>query len=849
MNIGEIALVGVAVGVVALCGCGISSEMDKDGTRMDSPPVNPEIWPAIESPVGLELGIEGRIDELLASMSVEDKVGQVIQGEIRHLEPEDVGKYRLGSVLNGGGVQPYGKKWATVDDWLALADAFWEASMDTSDGGLAIPVIWGTDAVHGHTNVYGATAFPQNIGLGATRNPQLIHEIGRITALEIAVSGIDWDFSPTVAVVRDDRWGRAYESWSEDPEIARAYAGEMIRGLQGDAGSEEFLGGDRVVACSKHFLGDGGTEDGVDRADNLSTEAELRDIHGPGYFSALEAGVQTVMASFSSWQGLKMHGNEGLLTDVLKGQMGFDGFVVGDWNGHADVNGCSSKSCPEAFNAGVDMFMVPEDWKALRKNTIKQVESGEIPMERLDDAVRRILRVKMRAGLFDKGKPSSRPLAGRADLLGSREHRAVARQAVRESLVLLKNNGGLLPLDRKQTVLVAGDGADNIGKQCGGWTLTWQGTGTTNQDFPNGSSIWDGIRTVVEEGGGTAILSADGSFDTLPDVAVVVFGEEPYAEFQGDRETLDYGFSRPDDLKMLTRLEEAGIPIVSVFLSGRPMWVNPELNASDAFVAAWLPGSEGDGVAEVIFRAADGTVNHDFKGRLAHSWPKIAVQPDLNVGASGYDPLFAYGFGLTYEDEVKLAELSEDPGAAIADSSRTVYFRGGPVPPWQLYVGDPRHWAVKAFGGNATTWDRDNLVVTAVDRNLQEDARAARWAGYEVAQVYLEAAQTVDLTNEAADCMVLAFDVLVEEPPSQPVWAAMRCGADCEGRVDITEPLNQSAVGEWRTMRLQLRHFANAGADLGHVTTPFMLATEGSLALRFSDVRLEPAGEGSEPCQ
>jgi beta-glucosidase len=522
--------------------------------------------------------------------------------------------------------------------------------------------------------------------------------------------------------------------------------------------------------------------------------------------------------------------------------------VVGDWNGHADVEGCSAKSCPAAFNAGIDMFMAPEDWKKLRANTIDQVQSGEIPMERLDDAVRRILRVKMRAGLFDKGKPSSRPLAGKTELLGSPEHRAVARRAVRESLVLLKNNGGLLPLERKQTVLVAGDGADNIGKQCGGWTLTWQGTGTTNEDFPGGSSIWGGVKEIVEGAGGTAVLSEDGSFSAKPDVAIVVFGEEPYAEFQGDRETLDYGFSRPKDLELLKGLQEAGIPVVSVFLSGRPLWVNPELNASDAFVAAWLPGSQGDGVAEVIFRAAGGAVEHDFTGKLAHSWPKTAVDGALNVGETGYDPLFAYGFGLTYADAPDLAVLPEDPGGAIPDLSRTVYFRGGPVAPWRLYVGDEHNWAVTTVGGNASTWDRDNLVVTAVDRELQEDARDARWAGYDLAMLYLEAAREVDLTAEAERCMTLAFDVMVEEAPSAPVFAVMRCGENCEGKIDITEALAQSTIGEWRTMKLRLRHFSDAGADLSHITTPFLLATEGTLALRFAEVRLEPAGVDA-PCE
>jgi beta-glucosidase len=846
MDCDGLAAIGLAVGFVVVCGCGLSNYADRGADEVEAPTVHPESWPAIESPLPIDTEMEVRIDDLLARMSIEDKVGQVIQGEIRHLDPDDVRNYRLGSVLNGGGVQPFGKKWAAVDDWLALADAFWEASMDASEGGVAIPVIWGTDAVHGHTNVLGATVFPQNIGLGATRDPELIREIGRVTAVEMAVTGLDWTFAPTVAVVRDDRWGRSYESWSEDPEIARAYAGAMVRGLQGDPSSDDFLGADHVVACAKHFLGDGGTENGVDRADNRSTEAELRDIHGAGYFAALDAGVQTVMASFSSWQGFKMHGNKGLLTDVLKGQLGFDGFVVGDWNGHADVEGCSAKSCPAAFNAGIDMFMAPEDWRKLRANTIDQVQSGKIPMERLDDAVRRILRVKMRAGLFEYGKPSSRPLAGKTELLGSPEHRAVARQAVRESLVLLKNNGALLPLERKQMVLVAGDGADNIGKQCGGWTLTWQGTGTTNEDFPGGSSIWDGIKEVVEGAGGTAVLSEDGSFGVKPDVAIVVFGEEPYAEFQGDRETLDYGFSRPKDFELLKTLREAGVSVVSIFLSGRPMWVNPELNASDAFVAAWLPGSEGDGVAEVIFRAADGAVEHDFTGKLTHSWPKTAVHGALNVGDEDYDPLFAYGYGLSYADAGDLAVLPDDPGGVIPDLSRTVYFRGGPVAPWRLYVGDEHNWAVKTAGGKASTWDRDNLVVTAVDRERQEDARSARWAGYDLAVLYLEAAHEVDLNAEASAGVLLAFDLMVEEPPSAPVYVTMRCGDTCEGRIDITETLVGGTIGKWRTITLHLQQFADAGADLGHVTTPFLLATEGTLAIRFANVRLESASERVE---
>lgn len=839
MKLTWVIVAGVVAGVCALCGCASGRGGAGGGAGVSGSAVHPELWPEVEGPVGLDPAIEDAVDDLLERMPLEDKVGQIIQGEIRHLTPEDVRRYRLGSVLNGGGVQPFDRRWASVDEWLALADAFWEASMDTSYGGLAIPVIWGADAVHGHAGVHGATVFPHNIGLGAARDPELLREIGRITAVEMAVTGLDWTFGPTLAVARDDRWGRTYESWSEDPEIVRAYAAAMVEGLQGVAGSEAFLGADRVVACAKHFLGDGGTAGGVDRGDNLATEAELRDIHGAGYVAAIAAGTQTVMASFSSWQGERMHGSRELLTDVLKTRMGFDGVVVGDWNGHADVPGCSNASCPQAFNAGIDLFMVPEDWRALLENTIEQVASGAILMDRLDDAVRRILRVKMRAGLFERGRPSSRPLAGRSELLGSPEHRAVARRAVRESLVLLKNEAGLLPLKPGQRVLVAGAGAHDIAVQCGGWTLTWQGADLSNADFPGATSIWEGIRRAVEAAGGAAVLSEDGSFETRPDVAVVVYGEEPYAEFHGDRETLDYGLYRPGDRRLLARLRAADIPVVSIFLSGRPMWVNPELNLSTAFVAAWLPGTEGAGVADVIFRAPDGSIAYDFRGKLGFSWPGTSAQGPVNRGDAEVEPLFPYGFGLGHGDDGMLGELAEEPASMIPDSGRTVFFRSGPVAPWRLFVGDSRNPAVATVGGAASTWDRDNLVVAPVDRERQEDARAARWAGYEPASLYLAAAQALDLRRAAAAGLELAFDVLVEQPPSAPVFVALRCGEGCEGRIDITETLRSALPDEWRTVAVPLHRLAAAGADLSHVTAPFVLTADGTLALRIADVRLD----------
>lgn len=621
--------------------------------QADSENQNEKIWPAVNSPYGEDEAVEARVDSILSQMSVEEKVGQITMAEIQSISPADVKRFHVGGLLNGGGSYPNTNRNASIAEWLVMANAFYDASMDDSDGKIAVPVMWGTDAVHGHNNVIGATLFPHNIGLGATRNPGLIRDIGIATAREVGVTGIGWTFAPTVAVARDDRWGRTYESYSEDPELVAQYATEMVVGLQGHPALENAFAADRVVATAKHFVGDGGTTKGDDQGNTELSERALKDIHAPGHITAVGAGVQTVMATFNSWNGEKTHGNKYLLTDVLKEKIGFDGFVVGDWNGHEQIPGCSTKSCAQAVNAGVDMIMVPTDWRDFQKNTIRQVRKGEISQARLDDAVRRILRVKIRAGFFEKGRPSDQLLAGRIDLIGHESHRAVARQAVRESLVLLKNEE-LLPLDPTKNILIVGDGADNIPMQSGGWSITWQGRDTTNADFPGATSIFAGIKSAVEAAGGSAVLSESGSFDDLPDVAIVVFGETPYAEFEGDLETESgVDFTDEKGLKALQSLKSANIPTVAVFLSGRPRWVMPEMNAADAFVAAWLPGSEGGGVADVLFADEDGTINHDFKGKLPFSWPATPDQQPINVGDEDYDPLFAYGYGLTYQDSAQ----------------------------------------------------------------------------------------------------------------------------------------------------------------------------------------------------
>jgi beta-glucosidase len=609
-----------------------------------------------------DAALEQRVRALMAKMSLRDKVGQVIQADIVSVTPEEVRTYRLGSILAGGNSKPGGGRVADPAQWLALSDAFYRASTDTRDGGLAIPVLFGVDAVHGNNDVSGATIFPHNVALGATRDPDLIHAIGEATAAEARAAGINWAFAPTLTVPQDDRWGRTYEGYSENPALVAAYAAPAVEGLQGKPGTAQFLDGSHVIATAKHFLGDGSTAGGKDQGDAGIGEAQLRDIAAAGYLPAIDAGVQTVMASYSSWNGVKMTGNKGLLTDVLKQRMDFQGFVVGDWNGHGQIPGCSNVDCPQAIDAGLDMYMAPDSWRGLYQSMLAEVKSGVIPMARLDDAVARILRVKLRMGLFEAGLPSEQPLGGHFDLIGSPAHRALARRAVRESLVLLKNQDHLLPLDPHQRILVAGDGADNIPKQSGGWTLTWQGTGTTNADFPQATSIWNGIRQQVQAAGGTAELSADGHYAHKPDAAIVVYGENPYAEFQGDVPTLAFAPGDPADLDLLKRLRAQGIPVVSVFLSGRPLWVNPEINASNAFVAAWLPGSEGEGIADVLLRDAGGKVQYDFHGKLSYSWPRTAMQTPLNVGQKDYDPQFAYGHGLTYEDDGDLGPLSEVSG-------------------------------------------------------------------------------------------------------------------------------------------------------------------------------------------
>lgn len=793
--------------------------------------VNPEDWPRIE-PLPLDPVIEARIDEILPRLTLEQKVGQVIQADNSSLSPEEVKQYRLGAVLSGGNSAPGPKPYAATKTWLEMADKYYYASIDPEGVEIAIPVIWGIDAVHGHANLSGAIVFPHNVGLGAMNNPDLMEQIAAVTAHELTVSGHDWTFAPTLAVPQDVRWGRSYEGFSERPEIATSYADRIVIGLQGHFGSEDFMGDGRVISSAKHFLADGATENGVDQGDARISEEELREVHAAGYYRAIPAGVQTVMASFSSWQGRKLHGDKELLTDVLKGRLGFNGFVVGDWNGHGQVEGCTNTDCPQSLNAGLDMYMAPDGWKDLYKSTLAHVKDGTIPMSRLDDAVRRILRVKIASGIFEKGAPSTRKNAGDERVLGLPENRAIARQAVRESMVLLKNNNKTLPIDGTKTVLVIGDGANSISKACGGWTLSWQGTGHTNDEFPNGESILKGIEEQVRKAGGKVIFSPDGNTGESADVVIAVYGEDPYAEFQGDRQNLDFvpnGF----DVTKLEEFRRKGLPVVSVFLSGRPLWVNPEINQSDAFVAAWLPGSEGGGISDLLFQSDPA---FDFKGRLSFSWPSSAKVSE------GMKPLFEYGYGLTYESDSQIGELSEDDGLQGDSivSSNEFFIKGRPVAPWGLWIESGN--LNKQVASYPTSMG--GMIISKTDHLAQEDALRIRWTSANNDQLRIKTSSAMDLARQTNGAMELAFAAKSFSPDGATVSIGM-----CSPNTDCGQTLAISiSSGQWEEYRISLSCFENLGIDMTSLETVFMISAGEGVDLGLGNIRLEPDIDAKPGC-
>jgi beta-glucosidase len=784
--------------------------------------VHPERWPASASPIGLDAATEARISAMLAAMSVEEKVGQVVQPDWRSITPAEVTRYHIGSIENGGGGVPGGNKHATVKDWVDLIEPYYQASIAPGQK-TTIPLIWASDAVHGHNNVHGATLFPHNIGLGAAHDPDLLRRIGEATAAEVRSTGMDWSFAPTIAVARDDRWGRTYESYSEDPKIVRQYAAAMVAGLEGSG--KTFLDGNHVIATAKHFLGDGSTDGGRDQGESSVSEADLARLHGVAYTDAIGAGVQSVMASYNSWHGVKMHANKGLLTDVLKGRMGFDGFIMGDWNAHGQIPGCSNADCATAFNAGLDIFNVPQDWKALHGNLVREVKSGVIPMARLDDAVRRILRVKFRAGVFDEPSPANRPATFRP--IGTPAHRAIAREAVAKSLVLLKNDG-VLPLKPDATLLVAGDGADNIAMQAGGWTLSWQGADNTNADFPGATSIYQGLKAQIEAAGGRVLYSIDGTTSEKPDAAVVVFGETPYAEFMGDQADVALHHDNAESLALLRKLKAQGIPVVAMLLSGRPLYVNPQINAADAFVAAWLPGSEGEGVADVLLG------RRDFSGKLSFSWPARPDQTPLNVGDADYAPQFAYGYGLSYASPAHTPRLPE-VASTIRYGEKNVYYRKGTA--WngyKVWIGDANAPHMDYVGTRTTLYGSAGLTLEP----QADGALHATWNGKSKAWVEVGADAPSDIAREANGAMMLSLDLRINTAPTGEV----RLGVG-SASVPVTGLLKALPAGSYATLAVPLSCFATQ--DLAATPTVAKLETAGALDVSIATIRLTETRAGA----
>jgi beta-glucosidase len=576
-----------------------------------------------------------QVKPLLAQMTLDEKIGQMTQPEQDALkDPADIENLFLGSLLSGGNSDP--KEGNSLKAWTDLYDRLQEHTRKTR---LQIPILYGIDAVHGHNNVLGAVIFPHHIGLGCTRNPSLVEKVERITAQEVRATGIQWAFGPCVAVPQDIRWGRTYEGFSEDPKVVSELAEAAVRGFQRTDLADPLA----VLACAKHYAGDGGTAfgsarqgKGLDQGDTRVDEATLRRIHMQGYVTAIKAGVGTIMPSYSSWNGVKCSASKRLLTEILKQELGFEGFLISDYNAIDQITRDYKEAIGISINAGMDMVMVPSRYREFISDLKALVNEGKVPMSRIDDAVTRILRVKFATGLMDRNRSQ---LADRSlqKSFGSPEHREVGRQAVRESVVLLKNDHRVLPLSKKAgRIHVGGKSADDMGNQCGGWTISWQGK--SGDVTPGGTTILAAIRNTVSKDT-QVTFSKDGAGAAGADLGVVVIGEKPYAEGNGDMADLSLA---KEDVDAFRNMKSVGIPVVVILISGRPMIVNDVLDRADGFLAAWLPGTEGQGIADILFG--------DYKpaGTLSFSWPKSMAQMPVNIHGANYDPLFKVGYGLKY---------------------------------------------------------------------------------------------------------------------------------------------------------------------------------------------------------
>ncbi|URQ63814.1 exo 1,3/1,4-beta-D-glucan glucohydrolase [SAR86 cluster bacterium] len=762
------------------------------------------------------------VNSLIKKMSIEEKVGQVIQADLDFIKPSDLRDYPIGSVLNGGNTSPRGKLRASPAEWKSLAQEFYEESKRT---GASIPVLWGTDAVHGHSNVFGATIFPHNIGIGAAANPQLVKDIGAAVAEEVLATGLFWTFAPTVTIPQNFRWGRTYEGYSEDPVLVSKLGSAFIEGLQGT--EKEFLNDAKILGTAKHFLGDGGTYLGIDQGDTRANEENMRVIHGEPYFASLNSCVRVVMASFNSWNGSKVHGNKYLLTEVLKEKMNFTGFVVGDWNGHQQVPGCNAGSCPESFNAGVDMFMVPENWKALYKNTVKQVKDGEISIERLDDAVKRILTVKQQLGMFEGRVPNQTKYSE----VGLQKNREIARRAVRESLVLIKNNNAVLPMKDQQKILVIGDSADSLKIQTGGWTLDWQGANNTNSDFPGSVTFLQALKEYenleITHKNSLSNLDLNKNYDLV----IVAYGEEPYAEGIGDRKNLFYRDSKT--LNTLKRLKRNGNKVVSIFFTGRPLWTNEFINLSDAFVVAWLPGTESRGMTDVLVANEDGSVNYDFQGKLPFSWPSDPNQSTIAFYDPASDAEFDYGYGLTYKSPKALASLDESFEKSDDYGDLVEIFSGKFNNPFEGFIQENNSPQIKLSPTNNTT-QNDIVQIDFIDVDKQDDTlRVTFNADGNLNSFHILTTEVVGLKDFQSG--FLNFNARVVES-SGAIFLAATCGFGCMGSIDVTSLLVKSKSFDGYSVPLKC--LTDKGLDLSKTISPMILFGPADLTIDFKNISL-----------
>jgi beta-glucosidase len=643
--------------------------------------------------------IDDQVNQLVANMTLDEKVGQMTQVERKELDHiSDLATYNIGSLLSGGGSAPIPN---TLDAWIKMYNEYQTASMQSSS---KTPLIYGIDAVHGHSNVVGAVIVPHNIGLGATWNTELVEDLSKVVANEVAATGVDWTFAPCIAVPQNEKWGRTYEGFGETAEINQMMGIASVVGLQGN----DLALDNTILACAKHFIGDGGTTDGIDQGDTDISEQVLRSLHMPAYVDAIEQGVGTIMATYNSWNGQKVHGYKYLLTDVLKTELGFEGFIISDWKGVDQVTDDYKNAIKQSINAGVDMVMVPDRYKTFIKHTKELVNEGQINIARINDAVKRILKQKILLGLFEN--PFAKNESKEINAFGSVRHRDIARQAVRESIVVLDAKNNVLPLKKDgQTIGLAGVLADDLGAQCGGWTIAWQGG---NGDITDGTSILEGFNKLT--GSSNILFSETGDFDQDIDVAVVVIGEKtPYSEGGGDRSSLNV---ENQDIALLKKLKSQNIPTIALLISGRPLILGEALVYSDAMIAAWYPGTEGDGVAEVLFGM------YAPKGKITHSWPNHMRQIPINVGDSDYKPLYAYKRGLTqFPTTYNSAHLKVYAGATNNEGNK-------------LYV----HFN-DIITNNASTLEDYNLYVNGTMANAHLQSQAINTDDATVLEINLSA--------------------------------------------------------------------------------------------------------------